>query len=54
MLLMGAGQALNGEADEICRVKAIVSITDNWQGDVVGTVEETFELVVFWMELAHF
>lgn len=43
--LVGIDVGLKSEADEVCRVKAIVSITDYW-GEVLGSIEETFEGVV--------
>ncbi|HEC65643.1 MAG TPA: hypothetical protein ENI23_10125 [bacterium] len=43
--LVSIDVGLKSEADEVCRVKAIVSITDYW-GEVLGSIEETFEGVV--------
>lgn len=43
--LVAIDVGLKSEADEVCRVKAIVSITDYW-GEVLGSIEETFEGVV--------
>ena len=46
--LVEVSMGLNSEANEVCRVEAIVSVTDwPFPGDLVGSTKETFESVAF-------